>query len=132
MGPAASPDASIPVVGIGASAGGLEPLGELLAALPARTGMAFLIVQHLDPARVSLLAEILGKKTSMPVVEVEAGMSIAPDQVYIIAPNTLLSLSGDALQLEPRAEGRHPSMPVDVLFHSLAKERGHNAIGVVL
>jgi len=132
MGPAASQDATIPVVGIGASAGGLEPLGELLAALPAHTGMAFLIVQHLDPARVSLLAEILGKKTSMPVVEVKPGMSIAPDQVYIIAPNTLLSLSGDALQLEPRAEGRHPSMPVDVLFHSLAKEHGHNAIGVVL
>jgi two-component system CheB/CheR fusion protein len=127
-----NPDASIPVVGIGASAGGLEPLGELLAALPARTGMAFLIVQHLDPARVSLLAEILGKKTSMPVVEVTAGMSIAPDHVYIIAPNTLLSLGGDVLHLEARAEGRQPSMPVDVLFHSLAKERGHNAIGVVL
>ena len=130
--PVSPADANIPVVGIGASAGGLEPLGELLAALPAGTGMAFLIVQHLDPARVSMLAEILGKKTSMPVVEVRAGMSIAPDQVYIIAPNTLLSLSGDALRLEPRAEGRQPSMPVDVLFHSLAKERGHNAIGVVL
>jgi two-component system CheB/CheR fusion protein len=130
--PAASPDALVPVVGIGASAGGLEPIGELLEALPAQTGMVFLIVQHLDPARASMLAEILGKKSSMPVVEVTAGMSIAPDHVYIIPPNTLLSLGGDALHLQPRAEGRQPSMPVDFLFQSLAAERGHNAVGIVL
>jgi two-component system CheB/CheR fusion protein len=130
--PAASPDALIPVVGIGASAGGLEPIGELLEALPAQTGMVFLIVQHLDPARASMLAEILGKKTSMPVVEVQAGMSIAPDHAYIIPPNTLLSLDGDALHLQPRPEGRQPSMPVDFLFQSLAAQRGHNAVGIVL
>ncbi|HEX6296462.1 MAG TPA: chemotaxis protein CheB [Burkholderiales bacterium] len=130
--PAASPDALIPVVGIGASAGGLEPIGELLEALPVQTGMAFLVVQHLDPARASMLAEILGKKTSMPVVEVKAGMSIAPDHAYIIPPNTLLSLDGDALHLQPRPEGRHPSMPVDFLFQSLAAQRGHNAVGIVL
>ena len=132
MGLAASQDASIPVVGIGASAGGLEPIGELLAALPERPGMAFLVVQHLDPERVSMLPEILGKKTQMPVVEVKAGMSIAPDHVYVISPNTLLSLKGNALQIEPRPEGRHPSLPVDVLFQSLATERGLHAIGVVL
>ena len=130
--PAASPDAPIPVVGIGASAGGLEPIGELLEGLPALTGMAFLIVQHLDPARASMLAEILGKKTSMPVVEVKVGMSIAPDHAYIIPPNTLLSLDGDTLHLQPRAEGRQPSMPVDFLFQSLAAQRGHNAVGIVL
>ncbi|HEX6265772.1 MAG TPA: chemotaxis protein CheB [Burkholderiales bacterium] len=121
-----------PVVGIGASAGGLEPLGELLAALPAGTGMVFLVVQHLDPGRASLLVEILGKKTSMPVAEAQDGMSILPDHVYIIPPNALLSLSGDALHLVPRIEGRHPPMPVDVLFLSLAKERGEQAVGVVL
>jgi two-component system CheB/CheR fusion protein len=130
--PAASPDALIPVVGIGASAGGLEPIGELLEALPARTGMAFLIVQHLDPARASMLAEILGKKTSMSVVEATAGMSIAAEHAYIIPPNTLLSLDGDVLHLEPRPEGRQPSMPVDFLFQSLAAQRGHNAVGIVL
>jgi two-component system CheB/CheR fusion protein len=130
--PAASPDALIPVVGIGASAGGLEPIGELLEGLPAQTGMVFLIVQHLDPARVSMLAEILGKKTSMPVVEVRAGMSIAPDHAYIIPPNTLLSLDGDTLHLQPRPDGRQPSMPVDFLFQSLAAQRGHNAVGIVL
>ena len=130
--PTASPDALIPVVGIGASAGGLEPIGELLEALPAQTGMAFLIVQHLDPARASMLAEILGKKTSMPVVEVRAGMSIAPDHAYIIPPNTLLSLDGDRLCLQPRPEGRQPPMPVDFLFQSLAAQRGHNAVGIVL
>ena len=122
----------VPAVGIGASAGGLEAIGELLAALPAATGMAYLVVQHLDPERASLLAEILAKKTSMPVAEVRDGTSIAPDHVYIIPPNTLLSVSADAMHLEPRAEGRQPSMPVDVLFHSLARERGRNAIGVVL
>jgi two-component system CheB/CheR fusion protein len=125
-------DALIPVVGIGASAGGLDPIGELLEAMSARTGMAFLIVQHLDPVRASMLAEILGKKTSMPVAEVKAGMSIAPDHAYIIPPNTLLSLDGDALRLEPRPEGRQPSMPVDFLFQSLAAQRGQNAIGIVL
>lgn len=123
---------SFPVVGIGASAGGLEAIGELLAALPEPTGMAFLVVQHLAPAHHSLLSEILSKKTSMPVAEVRDGMSIAPDHVYIIPPNTLLSLAADVLHLEPRAEGPQPSMPVDVLFHSLAEQRGHNAIGVVL
>jgi two-component system, chemotaxis family, CheB/CheR fusion protein len=130
--PAASPEALIPVVGIGASAGGLDPIGELLEALPAKTGMAFMIVQHLDPARASMLAEILGKKTSMPVIEAKAGMSIAPDHAYIIPPNTLLSLDGNALHLQPRPEGRQPSMPVDFLFQSLAAQRGHNAVGIVL
>jgi two-component system CheB/CheR fusion protein len=94
--------------------------------------MAFLIVQHLDPARASMLAEILDKKASMPVVEVGAGMSIAPDHAYIIPPNTLLSLDGDTLHLQPRPEGRQPPMPVDFLFQSLATQRGPNAVGIVL
>jgi two-component system CheB/CheR fusion protein len=94
--------------------------------------MAFLVVQHLDPERPSLLAEILAKKTSMPVAEVEDGMGVAADHVYIIPPNTVLMLDGDTLRLERREEGRQPTMPVDVLFHSLAKERGNNAVGVVL
>ncbi|MGQ0752644.1 MAG: chemotaxis protein CheB [Betaproteobacteria bacterium] len=124
-------DMSFPVVGIGASAGGLEAIGELLTALPVDTGMAFIVVQHLDPVRPSLLAEILAKKTAMPVAEVRNGSSIAADRVYIIAPGTLLTLSGNALRSEAR-DGGHPPLPVDVFFNSLAAERGHNAIAVVL
>ncbi|HET7598326.1 MAG TPA: chemotaxis protein CheB, partial [Burkholderiales bacterium] len=130
--PSSSAEARIPVVGIGASAGGLEAIGELLAALPAKMGMAFLVVLHLDPDRASMLADLLGKKTEMPVTEVVDGMTIEQDHVYIIPPNRFLALEQNGLHLQPRPQQRYPSMPVDVLFASIAKERGHDAIGIIL
>lgn len=77
-----------PIVGIGASAGGLEAFGQLLAALPNKTGMAFVLVQHLDPQHESLLAEILAPMSSLPVETVNDGIEVRPDRVYVIPPNT--------------------------------------------
>ncbi|MCI3952467.1 MAG: methylase of chemotaxis methyl-accepting protein, partial [Burkholderiales bacterium] len=100
----------VPVVGIGASAGGLDAIAELLSALPATTGLAYLVVQHLAPERTSLLAEILSKRTAKPVVEANEGMRFLPDRVYVIPPSMLLSLDGVLLHLAARSEGRLPSM----------------------
>lgn len=126
------PRVSFPVVGIGASAGGLEACSELLGGLPETTGMAFLLVQHLDPGHDSLLAEILAKKTLLPVAEVKDGMAVEPDHVYVIPPNTSLVLTSSVLRLTGREAAPARHTPIDTLFHSLAKERGHNAIGVIL
>jgi len=122
----------IPIVGIGASAGGLEALSELLGALPARTGAAFIVVQHLEPAHESLLTEILGRKTALPVVEARDGTTIEVDHVYVIQPNTTLTVANGQLHLAPRQETRGVHKPVDALFRSLAEDRGESAVAVVL
>jgi two-component system CheB/CheR fusion protein len=119
-----------PIVGIGASAGGLEALTQLLKALPANTGMGFIAIQHLDPAHSSFLSQALGKATTMKVVQVENGMRVEPDHVYVIPPNADVELSGEKLVLVER--GPQPHLPVDSFFRSLAHERGSQAIGVVL
>src|SRR5262247_646813 len=100
---------TFPVVGIGASAGGLEAFRQLLEHLPTDTGMAFVLVQHLDPKRESILAELLSKATDMPVKEVKQGMPVEPNCVYVIPRNTNMSLMKGALRLSPREEsrGRH-------------------------
>jgi two-component system CheB/CheR fusion protein len=113
-----------------ASAGGLEAVSELLAALPAQCGVACIVVQHLDPGHESLLTEILAKRTSLPVVQAHDGVAAEPDHVYVIPPNTTLSMTGDRIRVMPRASGVHH--PADILFTSLAEERGDSAIGVVL
>ena len=113
-----------------ASAGGLEAVSELLAALPARAGVAYVVVQHLDPGHESLLTEILAKRTSLPVVQAYDGVAAEPDHVYVIAPNTTLLVAGDRIRVKRRASGVHH--PADILFTSLAEERGDSAIGVVL
>lgn len=119
-----------PIVGIGGSAGGLDAFTRLLQALPNHTGMAFVVVQHLDPHHASHLPEILAKATSMPVQNVEDGMSIRPDQVYVIPPNTTMILEDGTLRLGPRTPGLH--LPVDAFFESLALVQGGRAIGVIL
>jgi len=113
-----------------ASAGGLEAVSELLAALPAESGVACIVVQHLDPGHESLLTEILAKRTSLPVVQAHDGVVAEPDHVYVIPPNTTLSMTGGRIRVTPRASGLHH--PADILFTSLAEERGDSAIGVVL
>ena len=113
-----------------ASAGGLEAVSELLAALPAQAGAAYIVVQHLDPGHESSLTGILAKRTSLPVVQAYDGVAAEPDHVYVIAPNTTLSVSGDRIRVKNRASGLHH--PADILFTSLAEERGDGAIGVVL
>ena len=91
-----------PVVGIGASAGGLEAATQLLKHLPTDTGMGFVLVQHLDPAHESALAQILGRATSMPVCEVTPNLPVEPNRVYVIPPNTNLSIAQGVLKLQPR------------------------------
>ena len=121
-----------PIVGIGASAGGLEATQTLLQNLPTDTGMAFVLVQHLDPKHESRFAEILARSTKMPVREVKDGTAVEPNQVYIIpAPSTMV-LSDGKLKLMPRAEAPERPMVVDRFFFSLAKTRKNRAIGVIL
>jgi two-component system, chemotaxis family, CheB/CheR fusion protein len=123
---------TFPVVGVGASAGGLEAFTRLLQHLPADTGMAFVFIQHLAPQHPSLLASLLSRTTAMPVREVQHGTPVQPNHVYIIPPNTLMSIAGNMLKLEPRPEERGAPRPIDYFFHSLAVDRKANAIGVVL
>ncbi|MBD2243698.1 chemotaxis protein CheB [Nostoc sp. FACHB-888] len=125
-------DAVFPVVGIAASAGGLEAFTELLKHLLTDTGMAFVLIQHLDPNHKSLLSDILARTTQMPVIEVEDGVSVEPNKVYVIPPNTKMMLSGGVLQLTPREKVQGKYMPADAFFTSLAADRGHKAIAVIL
>jgi len=120
------------VVGIGASAGGLEAVRELLEALPADTGMAFVLVQHLDPRHESKLDTILSKATAMPVREAEHGMRVEPNSLYVIAPNTTMTIADGVLRLTARDHMPGKHLPVDSFFRSLAKDRQSGAIGVVL
>jgi two-component system, chemotaxis family, CheB/CheR fusion protein len=121
------------IVGIGASAGGLEALTRLLQSLPADTGMAFVIVQHLDPAHDSALAQILSKSTSLPTVEVTDGLTTAPDHVYVIPPNANLSVSRGVLKLEPRdTTARGATRSIDGFFESLAEDQQERVAGVIL
>ena len=123
---------SFPIVAIAASAGGLEAVSELLSALPAKSGMAYILVQHLDPDHESLLTEILSKRTPMLVQQAQEGLHVEPDHVYVIPPNAALTLAEDQLHLGPRALGRERHMPADILFRSLADTRGDTGIGIVL
>jgi two-component system, chemotaxis family, CheB/CheR fusion protein len=125
-------DAPFPVVGVAASAGGLEAFTQLLNYLPIDTGMAFVLIQHLSPDHESLLSEILARTTQMPVRDVQQGMSIAPNHVYVIPPNTKMILNEGVLQLSPREKILGKYMPGDAFFTSLAADRGHKAIAVVL
>ncbi|MBD2247987.1 chemotaxis protein CheB [Nostoc sp. FACHB-888] len=125
-------DALFPIVGIAASAGGLEAFTQLLRHLATDTGMAFVLIQHLDPNHKSLLSEILARKTQMPVSEVQSGMSVQPNSIYIIPPNTKMMLSGGVLQLTQREKVQGKYMPGDAFFSSLAADRGRKAIAVVL
>ncbi len=125
-------EAPFPIVGIAASAGGLEAFTQLLSHLPTDTGMAFVLIQHLSPDHKSLLTEILDRATSLPVREVKDGTAVGPNQVYVIPPNTKMILSKGLLQLSPREKVFGKYMPGDAFFTSLAADRGHKAIAVVL
>lgn len=120
------------IVGIGASAGGLEAFSRLLEKLPDDTRMAFVLVQHLDPKHKSALTEILSKITSMTVSEVENKTVVKPDHVYIIPPGKAMSISQGILDLVPREETARQNMPIDFFLESLAKDQGNKAIGVIL
>ncbi len=121
-----------PIVGIGASAGGLEAFSALLHALPSDLNMAFVLVPHLDPSRESAFTQILTRTTSMPVVEVKDGMRVEPDHIYIIPPNCELRIAEAVLQLANREERRARNTAIDIFMRSLAGDQGSNAIGIIL
>jgi two-component system CheB/CheR fusion protein len=119
-------------VGIGASAGGLEAFTHLLKHLPVDTGMAFVLVQHLDPVHESALTEILARTTAMPVREVTDKMAVRPNQVYVIPPDKRLTVARGHLRLEPREQTAGPQHSIDFFLQSLAQEQQERAIGVIL
>src|SRR5262249_44619952 len=127
--PAKPQEAFCPVAGFGASAGGLEAFTELLQHLLADTGIAFVLVQHLDPKHGSLLTELLSKSTTMPVAQVRNGMRAEPNHVYVIPPNANMTVKKGIFQLERRL-AHH--MAIDRFFRSLAEDQGSKAIGVIL
>ncbi len=126
------PAARFPIVGVGASAGGLDAFTALLAALPPETGMAFVLIQHMDPKHESVLASLLQKATSMPVREVTHGLAVQPDHVYVIPPNRLMTISNRVLALTPRKQGPVRNLPIDHFFAALADDLESASIGVVL
>jgi two-component system CheB/CheR fusion protein len=121
-----------PVVGIGASAGGLEAFGEFFDAMPANSGMAFVLVQHLPPQKNSLLAEILSKRAKMPVTQVEDGVVVEPDHAYVIRPGHTMTINDGRLRLGEPVERRGHRRPVDDFFRSLAEHQGSKSIVVIL
>ena len=121
-----------PVVGIGASAGGLEAVVHLLANLPSDTGIAFVLIQHLDPTHESLSAEILSRKTPMSVKEVTDGLQVEPNNIYVIPPNHNMAILRGVLALLPRTEDRGRHMCIDFFLQSLAEDQKERAIGVIL
>lgn len=120
------------ITAIGASAGGIEAFTELVSNLPSDTGMAFVLVQHLDPKHHSILTELVSKKTEMKVTEVTDGMGVEPNHVYVIPPNATMSISNHMLLLGPREESRGVHMSIDHFMRSLAEEQGNRSIGVIL
>jgi len=124
--------APFPIVAIAASAGGIEAFGEMLGCLPANTGMAFVLIQHLSPDHESVLAAIFARKTPMTVTQAREGEAVEPNHVYVIPPGATMVLAKGALRLSPRVEPRGAARPADQFMRSLAQEHGHKSIGVVL
>ncbi len=127
-----APEPVFPIVGVGASAGGLEAFTQFLSSLPSDTGMGFVLVQHLDPRHDSALTQILSQTTSMPICEATAEQSVLPNHVYVIPPDTNLEIAKGVLKLSQRPNTRTPHRPIDLFFESLAVDRQEFSIGVVL
>lgn len=120
------------IVGIGASAGGLEAMTQLLNALPANTGMGFVLIQHLDPTHESILVTLLAKATTMPVAEAKDNTHVKPNHVYVIPHDNDITITQGVLNLTNRATSDKPHMPINQFFRSLAESHHENAIGVIL
>jgi chemotaxis methyl-accepting protein methylase/PAS domain-containing protein len=130
--PAPQPSVAFPIVGIGASAGGLEALEQFMQRVPAGSGMAFVIVQHLDPTRKGLMAELLQRSTRMKVIQVKDRMRVKPDCVYVIPPNKDMSILHGVLHLFETAGARGLRLPIDYFLRSLAQDQQQSGIGVIL
>ncbi|EGW21069.1 chemotaxis protein CheB [Methylobacter tundripaludum] len=121
-----------PIVGLGASAGGLEAFEQFFRHIPPDSGMAFVLVSHLDPSHASILTEILQRTTSMPVAEAQDQMRVMPNRVYVIPPNRDMTIFHGALQLSIPAEPHGQRMPIDLFLRSLAEDRAEKSIGIIL
>ena len=120
------------IVGIGASAGGLEAFSSFFASTGPDTGMAYVLVQHLSPDHKSMLADLLSKSTSMPVIEAVDGVQVTANRVFVIPPDATMTISGGHLQVVKPAPPRHTRRPIDTFLQSLAADQGENAICIIL
>ena len=123
---------SLPIVGIGASAGGVEALEQFFRSVPAESGLAFVVVTHLPPDRESMLSEILGRATRMPVVDAGDGEVVEAEHVYVLPPSAILTIREGRLRLRRTGPADRERAPIDVFFNSLAEDQAERAIGVVL
>jgi two-component system CheB/CheR fusion protein len=122
----------VPIVGIGASAGGLQAFEEFFRAMPADSGMAFVLVSHLDPDHVSILHELLSKSAHMPVEQITDGLAVMANRVYVIPPGKDLAVMNGVLHLMDAAEPHGFRLPIDYFFRSLAQDQEERAIGIIL
>ena len=120
------------MVGLGASAGGLVALEAFFRHVPSDSGLAYVVVQHMDPTHKAMLCALLQRVTTMPVLEATERMALAPDTVYVIPPDSELTIAQGHLRLAPPAQPRGMRLPIDVMLNSLARDQGDRAIGVVL
>jgi two-component system CheB/CheR fusion protein len=125
-------DRALMIVGVGASAGGLDAFLQLMHDLPAQPGLAFVLVQHMAPQHESALAELLGARSKLPVRQAQDGTPLEVDHVYVNPPNAEMTLEGGVLRLTPRPKDRSQFTPIDALFRSLAASAGDRAIAIVL
>ncbi len=130
--PAVTDSPSFPIVGLGASAGGLEALESFIKGVPADSGMAYVVVQHLDPTHKAMLAELLQRCSAIPVVQIKDRMKAAPNRVFVIPPDCDLSIDHGMLRLQSPAAARGLRLPIDFFFRSLAHDLNTRAIGVIL
>lgn len=124
-------DAKFVIAGMGASAGGLEAFEQFFSNMKKNPGMAFILISHLDPQHASMLTEILQRVTQMTVVEVQDGMKVKPNFVYVIPPNREMIIFQGTLKLSIPEGPRGQRLPIDVFFRSLAQDQGENAIGII-
>jgi two-component system CheB/CheR fusion protein len=123
--------APFPIAGIGASAGGVEAVAELLRQLPATSGIAFVVVMHLDPGHISQLPQVFARSASLPVEEAQDGTAVRPDRVYVAPAHGDVRIENSVLRIRPRESGQ-PHLPIDSFLQSLASDQGGRAIAVIL
>ncbi|WP_411962142.1 CheR family methyltransferase [Mesorhizobium sp. CA4] len=121
-----------PIVGIGASAGGIPAMEELFHGVPSSLGVGFVIVTHLSPERESLLHEVVGRYTDIPVKVAEDGIEVRPDVIYVMPPNAILTIENTALRLRHPNSVSRERKPIDIFFSALAEDHGEYAVGIVL
>ncbi len=122
----------LPIVGIGASAGGLEAFEQFFSNMPPDSGITFVLIPHLDPTHASMMTELLRRVTKMEVTEAKDGMKVKPDHLYVIPPNKEMSIFHGTLNLEAPKMAHGLRMPIDAFFRSLAEDRGEMSIGIIL